>query len=291
MPRRPQTAPLRPTTPGAFGKQIESRKRTPGSIRFCQSKAKSALDWVIHNSKQTPGPGEYSLDYPRPKTGRFSVARPKGYLDWVELRAKEIPAPDAYTLPGLGSASGRPGGKFSEARPKSYIEMEEYRAKQLPSPAEYRPKLLRKHHPAKFNESRPKSHVDWVVYFSKQLPSPNQYKIHGKTRYNASSEVAPGGRFTSSKRPSFIDLELHRVSDHPSPCDYNVTGYRATATRRPQTSYCPRGSLMDQIMSLDNMTRRGRRSRGAKARKQQIGRNHGLRPVTSPISRSNHQSI
>ena len=59
--------------------------------------------------------------------------------------------------------------------------------------------------PCKFNESRPKSYLDWVEYFSKQLPSPNKYRVGGKTRWNCSPEVASGGRFTSSARPSSID--------------------------------------------------------------------------------------
>jgi hypothetical protein len=109
--------------------------------------------------------------------------------------------------------------------------------------------------PCKFNESRPKSYLDWVEYFSKQLPSPNKYRVGGKTRRNCSPEVASGGRFTSSARPSFINDETRRVSDHPAPSDYNITGYRSSVKKRAPRFYDSTSSLTDQINSLDAMMR------------------------------------
>ena len=123
------------------------------------------------------------------------------------------------------------------------------------------PKIMKPNTPCKFNESRPKSYLDWIVYFSKQLPSPNKYRVGGKTRWNCSSEVASGGRFTSSVRPSFITDEQRRVSDHPAPGDYNTTGFRSTVKKKASRFYDSRSSLTDQINSLDAMTRSPSRSR------------------------------
>ena len=268
--------------------------RSPTSIRFTESRAKSSIEWVEYRSKQLPAPGDYSPKRPSTSGGAFSNAKPKSDLDWTILRAKQTPAADAYNLSN-GCFNGTSGGRFSTAYPKSYLELEEYRSKQLPSPAAYRvslkvvvffslyskqertylklillllsifllcfcvfkkkPKLLKPNTPCKFNESRPKSYLDWVVYFSKQLPSPNKYRVGGKTRWNCSPEVASGGRFTSSARPSFINDETRRVSDHPAPGDYNVTGYRSSTNKRASRFYDSRSSLTDQINSLDAMTR------------------------------------
>jgi hypothetical protein len=79
--------------------------------------------------------------------------------------------------------------------------------------------------------------------------------VRGKTRHNCSREVASGGRFTSSARPSFINDEVYRVSDHPSPGDYNTTGFRSSVKVKASRTYDSRSSLTDQIRSLDAMTR------------------------------------
>jgi hypothetical protein len=317
---RPRTSPIRsrPATPSSFGNQFESTRRSPATIRFTTSRAKSSIEWVEYRSKQLPAPGDYSPKRPSTSGGAFSNARPKSDLDWTILRAKQTPAADAYNVSN-GAFSGTSGGRFSTANPKSYLELEEYRSKSLPSPAEYKvclvllclfcfvliifnlfdtyflililsaypsflfpfrcsfsfpfpfpfpfslmlyiiliivqPRLATPNTPCKFNESRPKSYLDWIVYFSKQLPSPNQYPVRGKTRWNCSSEVASGGRFTSSARPSFINDETMRVSDHPAPGDYNTTGYRSSVKKKVSRTYDSRMSLSDQIRSLDAMTR------------------------------------
>ena len=210
------------------------------------------LDWIIYNSKQLPAPGDYSFKRPTTPGGQFSNARPKSDLDWTILRASQTPASDAYRL-SKGAFSDTSGGRFSTANPKSYIELEEYRSRPLPGPSAYRPKVQTANYPGKFNESRPKSYLEWVEYFSKQLPSPNRYEVRGKTRYNKAP--ASGGRFTGSRRPSYIRDELLRVSDHPSPGDYNVTGYRSRTKRRPSSVLDPSSPLIDQISSMDAMTR------------------------------------
>ena len=137
---RPRTSPSksrRPATPSSFGKQFESTMRSPTSIRFTESRAKSSIEWVEHRSKQLPAPGDYSPKRPSTTGGAFSNANPKSDLEWTILRAKQTPAADAYNLSN-GCFSGTSGGRFSTAYPKSYLELEEYRSKQLPSPAEYR---------------------------------------------------------------------------------------------------------------------------------------------------------
>ena len=137
---RPSTSPSksrRPNTPSSFGKQFLSTRRTPGSIRFTESRAKSSIEWVEYRSKQLPAPGDYSPKRPSTTGGAFSNAKPKSDLDWTILRAKQTPAADAYNVSN-GAFSGTSGGRFSTANPKSYLELEEYRSKSLPSPAEYR---------------------------------------------------------------------------------------------------------------------------------------------------------
>jgi hypothetical protein len=231
-----------------------------------------STDWVIYRSKQTPAPGDYSFKRPYTPGGQFSNAKPKSDLDWTILRASQTPASDAYHL-SKGAFSGTSGGRFSTANPKSYLELEEYRSRPLPGPSAYKPKLQKKHFPAKFNESRPKSYLDWVEYFSKQLPSPNRYEVRGKTRYNKAA--AGGGRFTGSRRPSYIRDEIYRVSDHPSPGDYNVTGFRSSVKLKSSTVLDPMSPLMDQIRSLDAMTRPSTTGSGKKRRRQRRSRLQG----------------
>jgi hypothetical protein len=139
---RPRTSPskMRPSTPSSFGKQFQSTMRSPTSIRFTESRAKSSIEWVEYRSKQLPAPGDYSPKRPSTSGGAFSNAKPKSDLDWTILRAKQTPAADAYNLSN-GCFNGTSGGRFSTAYPKSYLELEEYRSKQLPSPAAYRVSL------------------------------------------------------------------------------------------------------------------------------------------------------
>ena len=115
--------------------------RSPTSIRFTESRAKSSIEWVEYRSKQLPAPGDYSPKRPSTSGGAFSNAKPKSDLDWTILRAKQTPAADAYNLSN-GCFNGTSGGRFSTAYPKSYLELEEYRSKQLPSPAAYRVSLV-----------------------------------------------------------------------------------------------------------------------------------------------------
>jgi hypothetical protein len=237
-----------------MGKQRPPPKRNATTPRFASSNAPSALDLVIMHSNDTPSPADYTIRRPHTAGGAFSTAKPLSALDRTILRASRLPAPDAYNV--AGSTFTKSGGRFSTANPKSEVDWIIYRAKQTPSAAEYKPRRPQTSSSQRFSSAYPKSYLEWTEYFSKSLPSPNQYRVDGKTRYNVSPEVASGGRFSTSRRPSYIRTELYRVSDHPSPGDYNVTGFRSTApTLRASASLDPLSPLMDQIRSLDAMTR------------------------------------
>ena len=59
--------------------------------RFNKSRAKSNLEWQIHDAKQKPGPGAYTLQSGRtPGGGRFNLSVAKSELEWTIWRAKQV---------------------------------------------------------------------------------------------------------------------------------------------------------------------------------------------------------
>ena len=58
------------------------------------------MDWIIYNSKKTPGPAEYKLKSSLNLDGgvKFSDANPKTELEWIIYRAKSVPGPARYNI-------------------------------------------------------------------------------------------------------------------------------------------------------------------------------------------------
>jgi hypothetical protein len=239
-----------------------------------EGKGKTDLEWTIYYAKQVPGPDAYNLPSMSDglKTGKFSTADPPTYLDRIMTEAARTPGPNDYEIQELDSIVNRPGGNFSTSNPKGYIELEEYRSRSIPGPGTYTPKMSQPSG-GTFSEARPKSNLDWVVYYSKSKPGPGAHRVRGKTRYD--SKPTSGGKFSKSVQKSFIQLEEERVSDHPSPCDYDLIKFPRGAspkrTKRRLKKYCSSDGLMRQIATLDQMSRsRTRKKKRTKKKKSSV---------------------
>ena len=174
----------------------------------------TTLDWVIHNAKQLPGPGQYN-----PKTdprqryfGSFNQSKAKTMVEWEIYRAKQLPGPGRYTL---GAEYKIPGGKFNDSKGKNCIEWVQYYAKSIPGPADYDTRKYIQHPGGRFNFSNPKSEIEWLQMEAKHKPGPGQYNP-------APNPDTPGGRFNNSQSKNYVEWQIYRAKQLPGPGDYHL---------------------------------------------------------------------
>ena len=94
----------------------------------------NGIKTVDSHPKASPGPGAYTLPSSCLDVGggRFNDARPKTALEQVIHASKDVPASNHYVLPEVrASTPMNLAGKFSEACPKSDVEWRIFRAAQV----------------------------------------------------------------------------------------------------------------------------------------------------------------
>eukprot|EP00613_Pedinella_sp_CCMP2098_P034942 CAMPEP_0171746368 /NCGR_PEP_ID=MMETSP0991-20121206/38753_1 /TAXON_ID=483369 /ORGANISM="non described non described, Strain CCMP2098" /LENGTH=837 /DNA_ID=CAMNT_0012346095 /DNA_START=20 /DNA_END=2533 /DNA_ORIENTATION=+ len=200
-------------SPGPAEYRPDGAGFSPSGGKFNASRAKSELEWVMHRAKMSPGPGEYKIADTRRDSGAFSTAKPKTDLDWAIHRAGQTPGPGEYKPGNLDELKT---GAFSTANPKSDLEWTIHRAKQLPGPGEY--KIAdKKHNSGAFSTANPKSDLDWVIHNASLTPGPMEYRPGG----DAGSPVS-GGKFNAGRSKSELEWVMHRASQVPGAGSYDL---------------------------------------------------------------------
>jgi hypothetical protein len=220
------------TAPASPSKQAEKMRALSSPSRQRREKvvtegiSKGTIDWVIHYSKQSPGPGSYKVDQASkallgPTGGRFSKSNPLSEVDRMVMDAKTKPGPGHYKLKDLGD-SGQ-GRKFSTANPITEVDRMVLEAKHKPGPGAYGPLLVDEKGKKMLGEaactmskSKPMSDVDWVMKRSKEVPGPGEYHLPG------TGDGVAGGSFSTANPKSSIDWAVHESNSKPGPGQYAI---------------------------------------------------------------------
>ena len=191
----------------------------PGAPKFSTTVPKTPMDLLMLRSAETPGPGQYRVTYPGTPGGAISKSELKTDAEIVATRSAKVPGPDAYADYFLRtSADAIGGGRFSTAKPLTELEILQLRSAETPGPGQY-PISFPMKSGGTISIAKLKSSAEVIAARASQTPGPDAYADY---YLKPASERNCGGRFSTARPLTHIELVQLRSAETPAPHDYAV---------------------------------------------------------------------